>query len=304
MDLRHLTTFRAVVRRGSFSGAAAELGISQPAVSAQIRVLEGRFGHRLLDRSGRQVTLTDAGRVLDDYAERLIDLDGELERAMTGVGKSIAGPLGLGSSTGPGEVLLPRLLGAFRIQHPAVVVRLVVHDTQTICEMVLAGEIELGVVGAQRARAGLVFEPLLRDELVVIAPPGHPLTSHASLSLAELLTQPMIVQQEGSGVRSVVEGAARALGIRPRDIPTSMELGLQQSVKAAVLDGLGITVVSRLAVERELADHRLVAIEVDGEALVRDFFLVRHGGKTPSAVSEAFVSYAQAEIAGTRAPGD
>ena len=296
MDLRHLTTFRAVVRRGSFSGGAAELGISQPAVSAQIRALEERFGHRLLDRSGRQVTLTDAGRVLDGYAQRLIDLDGELERAMTGVGESVAGPLALGSSTGPGEVLLPRLLGAFQAQHPSVSVRLVVHDTQTVCEMVLAGEIELGVVGAQRPRSGLVFEPLLRDELVVIAQPGHPLASRASVPLAELLTHPMIVQQEGSGVRSVVEVAARAVGIRPRDIPTSMELGLQQSVKAAVLDGFGITVVSRLAVAPELADERLVAIEVDGEALVRDFFLVRHAGRTPSAVSEAFVAHVRGKI--------
>ncbi len=297
MDLRHLTTFRAVVRRGSFSGAAAEVGISQPAVSAQIRVLEDRFGHRLLDRSGRQVTLTDAGRVLDGFAQQLIDLDGDLERAMGAVGEHVAGPLALGSSTGPGEVLLPRLLGAFQAQHPAVVVRLVVHDTQRICEMVLASEIELGVVGAERARSGLVFEPLLRDELVVIAPPDHALASRSSMSLAELLTHPMIVQQEGSGVRSVVEVAARAAGIRPRDIPCSMELGLQQSVKAAVLDGLGITVVSRLAVERELADRRLVAIEVEGEALVRDFVLVRHAGKTPSTVSEAFVAYARAEIA-------
>ncbi len=297
MDLRHLTTFRAVVRRGSFSGAAAEVGISQPAVSAQIRVLEDRFGHRLLDRSGRQVTLTDAGRVLDGFAQQLIDLDGDLERAMGAVGEHVAGPLALGSSTGPGEVLLPRLLGAFQAQHPSVVVRLVVHDTQRICEMVLASEIELGVVGAERARSGLVFEPLLRDELVVIAPPDHALASRSSMSLAELLTHPMIVQQEGSGVRSVVEVAARAAGIRPRDIPCSMELGLQQSVKAAVLDGLGITVVSRLAVERELADRRLVAIEVEGEALVRDFVLVRHAGKTPSTVSEAFVAYARAEIA-------
>jgi DNA-binding transcriptional LysR family regulator len=297
MDLRHLTTFRAVVRRGSFSGAAAEVGISQPAVSAQIRVLEDRFGHRLLDRSGRQVTLTDAGRVLDGYAQQLIDLDGDLERAMGAIGEHVAGPLALGSSTGPGEVLLPRLLGAFQAQHPSVVVRLVVHDTQRICEMVLASEIELGVVGAERARSGLVFEPLLRDELVVIAPPGHALASRSSISLTELLTHPMIVQQEGSGVRSVVEVAARAAGIRSRDIPCSMELGLQQSVKAAVLDGLGITVVSRLAVERELTDGRLVAIEVEGEALVRDFVLVRHAGKTPSTVSEAFIAYARGEIA-------
>lgn len=296
MDLRHLLTFRTVVDKGSFSQAADELGVSQPAVSFQIRSLEQRLGHRLLDRSGRRVALTDAGRVVDGYARRMLALEDDLEREMAEAADRVAGRLLLGSSTGPGELLLPHLLGAFKREHPDVGVSLVVQDTHTVCERVLDDELELGVVGAARPHRGLVFEPFVRDELVVIAPPGHPLAERTRITLAELAAQPMILQQRGSGVRSVLEAALRAQGVRVRDLDVPMELGLQQSVKAAVLDGLGITVISRLAVERDVAEGRLAALEVDGAVLARDFSLVRHAGRTPSRVSVGFVDFARREL--------
>jgi DNA-binding transcriptional LysR family regulator len=302
VDLRHLLTFRTVVDRGSFSAAADELDISQPAVSFQIRSLEQRLGHRLLDRSGRRVALTEAGELLLRYARRMLALEDELEREMGEVGTRIAGRLELGSSTGPGELLLPRLCGAFTRAYPDVRVSLVVQDTQTICDRVLDDELELGVVGAARPHRGLVFEPFVRDELIVIAPPGHPLASRGRLSLEELAAEPMILQQEGSGVRSTLEAALRESGLRPRDLTVTMELGLQQSVKAAVLDGLGITVISRLAVEREVAEGSLVALELIGPGLARDFSSVRHAGRTPSRLTTAFLEFALAGLASPPAP--
>lgn len=292
MDLRHLIAFRAVLERGSFSAAATELGISQPAISAQIRSLEESLGQRLLDRSGRRVTLTEAGVLLDGYARRLLELAGELERAIAEVGTAIAGRLRLGSSTGPGEVLLPAALGAFSQAHPGVAVQLVVHDTQTICDLVLADELELGIVGADRPRRGLAFTPFLRDHLVAIALPGHPLAARGEVSLQEVLAEPMILQQAGSGVRSVVEAAARARGLRVLEPPAALELGLQQSVKAAVLAGLGVTIISRLAVEPEVADGRLVALEIRDGDLSRDFSIVRRAGRSASRLSEAFLAFA------------
>ncbi len=292
MDLRQLLTFRTVVDKGSFSHAAEELGISQPAVSFQIRALEERIGQRLLDRSGRRVTLTDAGRVVDSHARRMLALEDELLRDVAGLSDHLSGPLVLGSSTGPGELLLPHLLGGFKRENPDVEVSLVVQDTQTVCDRVLDDEIELGVVGAARPHRGLVFEPFVRDELVVICPPGHALAKKKRISLADLASQPIILQQRGSGVRAVLEAAFRASGFRMRDLDVTLELGLQQSVRVAVLDGLGITVISRLAVDRDLAEGRLVAVEVEGAVLARDFSLVRHAGRTPSRVSEGFVAYA------------
>jgi DNA-binding transcriptional LysR family regulator len=253
MDLRHLLTLRTVVDKGSFSHAAEELGVSQPAVSFQIRSLEERLGHRLLDRSGRRVTLTDAGRVVDGYARRILALEDDLEREINELSDHMAGPLVMGSSTGPGELLLPRLLGGFKEANPDVEISLVVQDTQTVCDRVLEDDLELGVVGAARPHRGLIFEPFVRDELVVICPPDHPLAKKTRITLAQLAEQPMILQQRGSGVRAVLESAFRAAGVRMRDLDVTLELGLQQSVRAAVLDGLGITVISRLAVERDLA---------------------------------------------------
>lgn len=296
MDLRHLLTLRTVVDKGSFSHAAEELGVSQPAVSFQIRSLEERMGQRLLDRSGRRVTLTDAGRVVDGYARRMLALDDDLVRELSNLSDHISGPLVLGSSTGPGELLLPRLLGGFKSDNPEVEISLVVQDTQTVCDRVLDDDLELGVVGAARPHRGLLFEPFVRDELVVICPPSHPLANTGRIDLAALAAQPMILQQRGSGVRAVLEAAFRAAGIRMRDVDVTLELGLQQSVRAAVLDGLGITVISRLAVERDIAENRLVALEVMGAVLARDFSLVRHAGRTPSRVSEGFVDYAREHL--------
>ena len=304
MDLRQLLTLRTVVDKGSFSHAAEELGISQPAVSFQIRALEDRIGQRLLDRSGRRVTLTDAGRVVDSHARRLLALEEEMLRDVAGLSDHLSGPLVLGSSTGPGELLLPHLLGGFKRENPEVEVSLVVQDTQTVCDRVLDDEIELGVVGAARPHRGLVFEPFVRDELVVICPPGHALSKKKRIKLADLAAQPLILQQRGSGVRAVLESAFRAAGIRMRDLDITLELGLQQSVRVAVLDGLGITVISRLAVERDLAEGRLVAVTVEGAVLARDFSLVRHAGRTPSRVSEGFVEYAREHLGDLVPPAD
>lgn len=301
MDLRHLRTLRTVADKGSFSQAADALEISQPAVSFQIRALEENLGHRLLDRSGRRVALTEAGEVAYRYARRMSGLEHELARELEELGGDIAGSLVLGSSTGPGELVLPALLGRFAKAHPRASVSLVVTDTQTVCDRVLGEELEAGVVGAQRPHRGLRFTPFLRDELVVIVPPDHELAGRATLPLADLANYPMLMQQDGSGVRAVLETALRAAGVRDRDLNVPMQLGLQQSVKAAVLDGIGITVISHLAVAREVADGSLVSLRVE-PGLHRDFWLVQHANRTLRRVTGAFLDFAAAELGTVAAP--
>lgn len=285
-----------VVEKGSFSQAAEELEISQPAVSFQIRALEQKLGHRLLDRSGRRVSLTEPGEVVYRYARRMIGMEAEMERELGEVGTKVAGRLMMGSTAGPAELLLPRLLGAFHRTYPEVRVSLVVTDTQSVCDRVLDDELEIGVVGAGRTQRGLEFESFLRDELVLIVPPGHALDGREAVTLEELADEPMLFQQEGSGVRQALEAAMRGSGLRDRDLNVQMELGLQQSVKAAVLDGFGITVISRLAVERELADGLLVAVPFEQPGISRDFSIVRHAGRTPRRLATAFLEFARAEL--------
>jgi DNA-binding transcriptional LysR family regulator len=189
------------------------------------------------------------------------------------------------------------VLGAFRAAHPGVAVSLVVQDTQSICERVLEGELEVGIVGAARPHRGLEFAPFLRDELVVIALPSHPLAGRTSITLEELAAEPLLMQQTGSGVRAVLEAAFRSAGIRSQDLKIEMELGLQQSVKAAVLAGLGVTVISRLTVASEVAEGQLAAISIEGHELVRDFSTVRASGRTPTRLTTAFLEFAGAELA-------
>src|SRR6059036_2030233 len=203
MDTRQLAAFCAVVERKSFSQAAERLGVTQPAVSLQIRSLEQRLGRQLLDRSGRRVVPTEAGLKLYASAQKLLALEESLlEEVAAGDVGEVTGTLELGASTGPGGTVVPLLLCEFQEQHQDVHVRLTVSDTQTIVAQVAERELELGIVGAGRRHRGVAFEPFFRDEVVLAVPAGHPFAGK-TVSLEQLRTEPLIVMQEGSGVRQV-----------------------------------------------------------------------------------------------------
>ncbi len=209
MDTRQLAAFCAVVERKSFSQAAERLGVTQPAVSLQIRSLEQRLGRQLLDRSGRRVEPTEAGRRLYASAQRVLaaeehlleELDADDEGAITGT-------LELGASTGPGGTVVPLLLCEFQEQHPDMRVRLTVSDTQTVVDRVAERELELGIVGAGRRHRGVAFEPFFRDEVVLVCPSGHRFAGKM-ISLDDLKGEKLIVMQEGAGVRPAGVSAQR-----------------------------------------------------------------------------------------------
>lgn len=298
MDTRQLAAFCAVVELRSFSQAAARLGVTQPAVSMQIRALEEKLGHRLLDRSGRRVEPTEAGERLYRGAQRLIALEEQLMDEVAGVEEGeLSGRLEIGSSTGPGERVVPLLLCEFQSRSPQVSVSLAIFDTQTVIEHVAERELELGIVGAARKHRGVVFEPFFRDEVVLACPPGHRFAGR-TISLDELRTEPLIVMQEGAGVRQVVEDELRRHGVRMRDLNVQLELGLQESVRSAVMGGYGITFVSRAAIEAELAANQLASGRVEGVDPVREISLVRASGRSLSRVAESFLTFARERLAG------
>lgn len=293
MDTKQLAALVAVVDRSSFSQAAEQLGVTQPAVSLAIRSLEKRLGCQLIDRSGRVVEPTEAGQVAYRHAQRILGAERDLMRSLEDEGDVLAGHLVVGASTGPGERILPSLLGAFHRDNPDVTVSLRVDDTETIVDRVLDRQLEVGIVGAERAHRSLVFEPFLRDEVVLVVPAGHALAGRA-LSAGELVDVPLVVQQEGAGVRTVVERELRALGIRARDLNVVAELGLQESAKSAVEAGLGVTFLSRLAVEHELSEGRLDTASVRGLEPNRLFYAVRSAARPPRP--------ARRDVPGLRAP--
>ena len=173
MDTRQLAAFCAVVERKSFSQAAERLGVTQPAVSLQIRSLEKRLGRQLLDRSGRRVEPTEAGMRLYRGAQRLLAMEAQLVDELGTDEGELAGTLRIGASTGPAAIVVPLLLCEFQRGNPAVTVSLNVSDTQAVVELVAERELELGIVGAARRHRSVTFEPFFRDEVVLACPPGH-----------------------------------------------------------------------------------------------------------------------------------
>ena len=296
MDTRQLAAFCAVVERKSFSHAAERLGVTQPAVSLQIRSLEQRLGRQLLDRSGRRVEPTEAGRRLYASAQRVLaaeehlleELDADDEGAITGT-------LELGASTGPGGTVVPLLLCQFQEQHPDLGVRLTVSDTQTVVDRVAGRELELGIVGAGRRHRGVAFEPFFSDEVVLACPAEHRFAGN-TVSLDELKGEKLIVMQDGAGVRQVIEDELRKAGMRLRDLDVRLELGLQESVRSAVLAGHGIAFISRLAIEVDLAAGRIATARVRGLDPVREIFLARATGRSETRAARAFVAFAQSRV--------
>ena len=297
MDTRQLAALCAVVERKSFSRAAEQLGVSQPAISLQIAALEKRVGRRLIDRSGRRVEPTEAGQVLYRRAQRMLALEERLfEDIAAGAEGELRGTIEIGASTGPGDNIVPLLLCEFQQRNPGVHVALSVFDTQTVVEHVALRELELGVVGAARRHRSVRFEPLLRDEVVLACPPDHGFAGR-TISLDELRGEPLIVMQEGAGVRQVIEDELRGAGVRLRELDVRLELGLQESVKSAVRAGYGVSFISRSAVDADLAAGTLAAARVSGLEPVREIALVRAGGRALTRASDAFVTFARERLA-------
>jgi DNA-binding transcriptional LysR family regulator len=296
MDTRQLAAFCEVVECRSFSEAAARLGVTQPAVSQQVRALEQRLGTQLLDRSGRRVEPTEAGLRLYRGAQRLLALEEQLLEEVGEEGGPLSGRFELGASTGPAAIIVPLLLCEFQQRNPELRVELSVFDTQSIVELVAERRLELGIVGAARRHRSVAFEPFLRDEVILACPPGHAFAGR-TVELADLHEGPLILMQHGAGVRQMVEDELRRGGRKVRDLKASLVLGLQESVRSAVQAGYGVGFISRRAVESDLAAGTLAEARVRGLDLARDIWIVRAAGRTGSSAAQAFLSFAREKLA-------
>jgi DNA-binding transcriptional LysR family regulator len=294
MDTRQLAAFVAVVDKKSFSQAAERLGVTQPAVSLQIAALEKRLGVRLLDRSGRRVEPTEAGQRLYRNAHRVLAAEEQLLDEVS-EGEGLSGRFELGASTGPGGSVVPIVLGELARTYPDVSVALTVADTHRIVELVADRTLELGVVGFARRHRSVAFEPLFRDQVVLACPPGHRFAG-ATVSLEDLRDETLILMQEGAGVREAIEDELRATGVRLKDFGARLELGLQESVRTAVEAGIGVTFISRSAIEAALAAGTLTEARVDGLEPTREIFLARAVGRTLTRVAQAFLDIAHQRL--------
>jgi DNA-binding transcriptional LysR family regulator len=295
MDLRRLEVFAKVAELGSFSRAAEALSLTQPTISEHIRALEADLGLSLLDRLGRGATPTPAGRLLLGYAERILGLAREARQAMDHFQGRMSGELIVGGSTIPGEYLLPALIGQFKGKYPDVSISLLIGGSRTVCDWVESGRVETAVVGMEPASRALEARALMRDELVIVVPAGHPWAVRATVTLADVRTEALIVRERGSGSRDALEHALREAGTDLGTFRIAGEIGSTQAVKQAVRAGAGISIISRRAVADECRAHVLVCVRLADLHVGRSFYLVLNRDRTRSPLAQAFVAFVESQ---------
>jgi DNA-binding transcriptional LysR family regulator len=269
MDERRLEIFVAVAERLSFSAAARALHRSQPAISQQIVALEHELGVQLFERSSRRVRLTAAGAALLARSGSLLREHAEARRAVAAAEGRIAGELAIASSLTVGAYVLPTALARLVARHPEVRIRVTIANTEHVVESLLEGRSDLGFVEGEPVEPNLLLHPLRDDELVVIAPEGHRFAAVDEVALDDLVREPFVLREPGSGTRQVAERHLRSAGVDPVELRVVAELSSIDAIKGAVAAGLGVSLVSLSALPRGGAAWSLVARRVHGLRLTR-----------------------------------
>jgi DNA-binding transcriptional LysR family regulator len=292
IDFRHLETFCRLADLKSFSKAADDLFLTQPTVSGHILSLEHSLSLRLFDRTGREVRLTKAGEVFLRYASKILSSRKDLLNALSEFSHGIRGELSLGASTIPGEYLLPRLMSHFKKEHPHFILSLKIADTKEIVQWVLQGDVEYGMIGGKLIHNFLHYEKYEKDDIIAVAPSGHPLTKKKKVDLVDLLKEPWIIREEGSGTQMAVEKTLRKKGKSLKQFNVVMEMGSTSSVKEGVKAGLGLAFISKRAVEEELNQGFLSRIYIEAiDPISRQFYIVSHRGRTLSPIGMEFLRF-------------
>lgn len=289
---RRLQVFHTVARLLSFTKAAESLHMTQPAVTFQVRQLEEYFNTRLFDRTHNRISLTEAGQRVYEYADRIFALYAEMENSVRDLTGEVSGVLLLGASTTIAEYMLPALLGDFKARYPEVSIRLQVANTDGIVSMVENNVIDLGVVEAPVTNKNLVVETCRMDRMVLIVPPGHELAGKKSVPINELTNYPYICREEGSGTREVMLESMNSAGANPGDLNIVMELGSPEAVKGAVEAGMGISILSRATIDKEIKLGSLVAIELE-DPIERPFSFVHQKQKFRLRAMEMLLDFAR-----------
>jgi DNA-binding transcriptional LysR family regulator len=291
-DLRQLEVFSKVVELGSISRAGQAVGLAQASVSERMANLEQSIGVPLLDRLGRKIVPTKAGQLLYEHAKTHLALKRNTCQVLQEFMGMRQGEVAIGGSTIPGEFILPAAIAAFHQQHGNVVVRLAVEDSGQVCESVLAGTYEFGVVGWQSSEQHLSFTGVWPDELILVAPPKHRWAGGRPVTLDELMSEPFIMREGGSGTRATLQSDLEALcGAGCERFNIVAQLGSSTAVKEAIKYGLGVSILSRRAVADELATGRLAHVQLAGAGFPRSFYIVQDSRRTASPVAGLLMEF-------------
>lgn len=270
----HLAVFKAVADKRSFSQAAKSLHISQPAISLQIQSLEESLGARLFDRNNKRVVLTQAGKTFYKFATQIIELYDQAQKEIAELTGLVKGKIKIGASLTIGEYVLPKIAGHFVKDHPEVNITINIANTEEITKHLLANTLDIGLVEGPIKHSDLILEKFMDDELVVVVPFDHPWAKKDFISMDSLLSQPFVLREAGSGTRQIMEEKLMECGVDIEDLQIAMELGSTQAIKEAVGVGLGISIISKWAIKKDLKYNNLGMTRVEKCTFNRNFYLV------------------------------
>ena len=289
MNLSQLHVFCTVAKHLSYSVAAEELFITQPAVSQQMKSLERHLNVKLFERVGHKLFLTEAGEAILGHAQAILTAGAEIDQALALLRGSSRGRLALGANTTGGMYVAPPIVAAFRELHPEVEATLQVETTNRICDRVMQNMLDVAMVTGPVQDRRFVVADLIEDEVVLIVSPLHPFAGRASVPAAEVAAEDFAVPEPGSRTRMLIEGAFTERGHRLR---VTMQLPGTEAVKKAVEANTGVAMVSKHAVSRELALGVLVKVAVDGLQINRPIHVLYRKGKHLSPLVKRFLAFA------------
>ena len=291
MDDHKLRVFCIVAETKSFSRASEIIRLTQPAVSLQIQALEEMYGTKLFNRSGCVITLTQAGEMLYKYAKEISSLYSSAEKEIGGVTGLVKGIISVGASSTIGNYVLPSVIADFKRKFPKVGIHLHVGNSKNVIDFINSGSVDVGLVEGDVNKQKLIVEKLISDEMVFIMSPYHALSKKASVSIMELSKEPLIFREEGSGTRQAIEKYLAKHGISQQNLRISLIMGSTESIKTAVEEGLGTSILSKWAVRKELRYGSLKTATFKEDKFVRDFALVFKKSKEPSHTIEQFTGF-------------
>ena len=291
MEDHKLKVFCTVAETKSFSKASEIIHLTQPAVSLLVQAIEEIYETKLFDRASNTVTITPAGEMLYKYAKEILNLYAAAEKNIGEITGFVKGSISLGASSTIGNYLLPGVIADFRKTHPKIKVHLLVGNTKRIVELLNSGNIDIGLVEGDVARQKMVVEKLIADELVLIVSPLHPWAKKKSISVVEIAKEPFIFREEGSGTRQVIEKYLGKYKITPQDMMTSLVLGSTEAIKESVEGTMGIAIVSRWAIRKEMRYGTLKPLSFKEEKMLREFSMIFQKNAISSHAVDEFLSY-------------
>lgn len=297
MDIHRLVVFCKVIELQSFTKAADAVCLTQPTVSEHIRALEESLGEKLVDRLGREVLPTPAGKILYQYARDIIQLRDEAIQALEKFKGNLSGNLVIGSSTIPGTYILPQLIGSFKSLHPSIQIRVRISSSAEVVDRILDGGVEFGLIGARWDDRRILLEEVFSDELVLIVYPEHRWAKAPSVEIEQIADEPFVFREKGSGTRIVMTRALEAAGFPMSRMRVIAEMGSTEAVRQAVKARIGVAIVSSQAVAEDLERRTLVALPLKEMQISRPFYLAQRKNRQPSPLCTAFLNHLRAEAA-------